>query len=81
MPPKTRRVARKHWVYANVNVPHLTKAGSSVELYIFADKVKIGEMDMGRGGVTWKGGHRQKKKRFSWTTFAKLMNDHVYGSR
>jgi hypothetical protein len=79
MATKSRRTAQKHWVYANLNVPHLTKAGSSLELYVFADGVKIGEMDLGRGGVTWKGGGRQKKKRFSWTRFAEMMNEQVYG--
>ena len=80
MATRARRTVQKHWVYANLNVPHLTKAGSSLELYVFAGKVKIGEMDLGRGGVTWRGGGRHKKKRFSWTRFADMMNEHVYGS-
>jgi hypothetical protein len=32
-----RRRVRKHSVYVNLNVPELTKAGSGLELYLFAD--------------------------------------------
>jgi hypothetical protein len=79
MPAK--RHVRKHSVYANLNVPELTKAGSGLELYLFADDEKIGEMDVGRGGIFWRGAGRRSGKRISWTRFAQEMDDLVYGQR
>ncbi|MEP6692105.1 MAG: hypothetical protein ABJD07_13175 [Gemmatimonadaceae bacterium] len=69
---------RKHAVYANLNVPELTKAGSSLELYIYAEGEKIGELELGRGGVYWRGGRRQRRKRLSWSRFAEVMDDLSY---
>ena len=43
---------RKHAVYANLNVPELTKAGSGLELHIYASGEKLGEVDIGRGAST-----------------------------
>jgi hypothetical protein len=53
---------RKHAVYANLNVPELTKAGSGLELYIYARGEKLGEVDIGRGGFYWKGGGRHRRE-------------------
>jgi hypothetical protein len=69
---------RKHAVYANLNVPELTKAGSSLELYVYAEGEKLGELELGRGGVYWRGGKRHKWKRLSWSRFAEVMNDVAY---
>lgn len=71
--------ARKHAVYANLNVPELTKAGSGLELYIYARGEKLGEVDIGRGGFYWKGGRRHSRKRISWTDFAAKMDELAYG--
>lgn len=71
--------ARKHAVYANLNVPELTKAGSGLELYIYARGEKLGEVEIGRGGFYWKGGRRHRRRRISWTDFAAKMNELAYG--
>ncbi len=79
MATRSKAAKRKHAVYANLNVPELTKAGSSLELSIYAEGEKIGELELGRGGVYWKGGRRQRRKRLSWTRFAELMDEFSYG--
>lgn len=79
MATRTRAPHRKHTVYANLNVPELTKAGSSLELYIYASGEKLGELELGRGGVYWRGGRKQRTKRYSWTRFAEIMNERAYG--
>lgn len=79
---RTKRPAkavRKHAVYANLNVPELTKAGSGLELYVYAEGQKLGEMDIGRGGLYWKGGKRHGRKRIDWTHFAEMMDALAYG--
>jgi len=70
---------RKHAVYANLNVPELTKAGSGLELYIYALGEKLGEVDIGRGGFYWRGAGRHRRKRISWTDFAAKMDELAYG--
>src|SRR3982751_3118986 len=77
---KVKPPQRKHAVYANLNVPELTKAGSGLELYIYARGEKLGEVDIGRGGFYWKGGGRHRRKRISWTDFAAKMDELAYGS-
>jgi hypothetical protein len=78
---RAKHVVRKHAVYANLNVPELTKAGSGLELYIYASGEKLGEVDIGRGGFYWKGGGRHRRKRISWTDFAAKMDELAYGRR
>jgi hypothetical protein len=80
-PSKPKHIPRKHAVYANLNVPELTKAGSGLELYIYASGEKLGEVDIGRGGFYWKGGRRHRRKRISWTDFAAKMDELAYGRR
>lgn len=69
---------RKHSVRCTVQVPELTKAGSSVSFEVFADGEKIGTIIAGRGSLTWYGGKRKTGKEISWTKFAELMNEHCY---
>jgi hypothetical protein len=70
---------KKHTVTARVQILDLTKAGSSMEFEIYANKEKIGTITIGRGSLTWRGGRRQREKRLSWSEFAKMMDDHTYG--
>ena len=72
---------RKHSVRAMVNIHELTKAGTSLTLEISAAGEKIGQIEIGRGGLFWWGGRRQKRKRLSWTRFAELMDGLAYGNR
>lgn len=73
-----KRTYRKHTVRAHVQIPDLTKAGSSMEFEIYADQEKIGTIIIGRGSLTWRGGKRQRDKRYSWSKFAELMDEQVY---
>ena len=77
MPKQTK--TKKHTVSAHVQILDLTKAGSSMELDIYAYGEKIGTVIIGRGSLTWRGGRRQRDKRLSWSEFARLMDEHAYG--
>jgi hypothetical protein len=79
MRAKKRRLERKHAVRGALKVHEFTKAGTSLNLEISADGEKIGELEIGRGGLYWWGGHRHKRKRLSWTRFAELMDSVAYG--
>ena len=74
------RAERKHAVRAQLSVQELTKAGTSLTLEISARGEKIGELEIGRGALYWRGGRRQTRKRLSWSRFAELMDDLAYGA-
>jgi hypothetical protein len=80
-PRKRPAVERKHAVRALLNIHELSKAGTSLTLEISAAGEKIGQLEIGRGGLFWWGGRRQKRKRLSWTRFAELMDRLAYGDR
>ena len=73
-----KRTLRKHQVRATLSVVELTKAGTSLELQVFANREKIGSLEIGRGSITWRGGKRQKEKRLSWSEFALHMDSWAY---
>lgn len=75
---KTKAVPRKHEVRAVLSVVELTKAGTSLDLEIYADGERLGSLEIGRGSLKWRGGRRQRGKRISWTQFANHMDDLVY---
>ncbi len=73
-----RRAKRKHSVKAELRIPALSKAGSSLNLQIYAKREKLGEVDIGRGSLYWRGPKRQRWKRISWSNFAERMNQLAY---
>lgn len=75
-----KRDVHRHEVKANLQVPFLAKAGSSLELQIYVRKEKIGEIKIGRGSLYWRGRRRQTDKRISWSSFAEMMDDLAYRS-
>jgi hypothetical protein len=74
-----RRARRKHEVKAALSNFDLAKAGSSLNLQIYANQEKIGEMEVGRGSLYWYGRGRHKSKRIDWSKFAAMMDSLAYG--
>jgi hypothetical protein len=77
MPKK--KLIKKHSVKANLHVLELTRAGSSLDLAIYADNEKIGTLIIGSGSLLWYGGKRQIRKRIPWSRFAAMMDELAYG--
>jgi hypothetical protein len=72
------KARRKHSVKATVDIQDLSKAGTSLELEVFAkeprkDRKKIGTVIIGRGSLTWRKDYGKKGRRISWSRFAELM--------
>jgi len=63
----------KHTAKARIQVMSLSKAGTSIDLEIYADEEKIGTLVIGRGSITWFGRKWQNGRRFRWSRFAQLM--------
>jgi hypothetical protein len=74
-----KKAIKKHSVKASLNVKELTKAGSSLNLEIFANEEKIGTLILGRGSLFWFGKRRQIRKRIPWSRFAEMMDELAYG--
>jgi hypothetical protein len=79
MASRKKRTKRKHEVKAALSNFDLAKAGSSLNLQIYANQEKIGELEVGRGSLYWYGRSRHKSKRINWTKFADMMDRLAYG--
>jgi hypothetical protein len=72
---------RKHKVIAELTNVELVKAGSALKLEVFASREKLGELEVGRGSIYWRGASRQTRKRIDWSRFAEMMDELAYGKR
>ncbi len=77
---KASRSIRKHVVKGELANFELAKAKSSLNLEIFANDEKIGELEIGRGSLFWYGRNRHKSKRLNWSRFAEMMDVLAYGA-
>jgi len=78
---KISKSPRKHEVKADLSNFELAKARSSLNLKIFADGEKIGELEIGRGSLYWYGRRKQKSKRINWSKFSQMMDRLAYGDK
>ena len=76
MPKK--RTRRVHSVKAELQIKALTRARSSLKLVVHAQKSKIGQLEIGQGGLYWWGRNRRSYKRLSWTKFTAMMDEIAY---
>lgn len=62
--------AKVHSVKATLHVLDLSKAGSALELAVYAENQKIGRAIIGRGSLTWYGKKRKRGRRIDWSRLA-----------
>lgn len=74
-----RNAVKKHSARAILQVQSLSKAGSTLSLEISAHNERIGTLEIGQGGLFWRGGKRQKVMQLDWSHFAEMMNNLAYG--
>ena len=70
-----------HEVKADLRNFHLTIAGSALRMRIYADREKIGELQVGRGSLYWFGRSKRTRKRIDWSRFADMMDELAYGRK
>jgi len=80
-PSRTQSNPRKHEVKADLLNFELAKARSSLNLNIYANDEKIGELEIGRGSLYWYGRSRHRSKRIDWSRFADMMDMLAYGGK
>ena len=64
----------------SIHVRDITRAGSSLDLEIFGDGEKLGDLTIGSGSIIWRGRNRRSKKRINWTRFAEMLDELAYGA-
>lgn len=74
-----KKAQRKHKVVAELTNVELVKAKSSLNLKVSAGGERLGELEVGRGSIYWRGANRQTLKRINWTRFAEMMDQLAYG--
>ena len=70
----TKKRPRKHTVKASVSNIELTRAGTSILLEVFADKEKLGTVELGSGSIRWYGRNKQNPTPISWSRFSAWMD-------
>jgi hypothetical protein len=73
MVARKKKRRRKHTAKAHVDVQSLSKAGTSIEIELFAEGEKLGTLVIGRGSLTWFGNRWKHGRRFRWSQFAEKM--------
>jgi len=78
---RKRKLPRVHAVSAAIDNVKLAKARSALTLVIRYRGQRIGELQLGRGSVYWRGDKRKdwNYKRLTWSAFASAMNRIAYG--
>lgn len=79
--PRKAISERRYEVKAEIANFTLAKAKSALTLEIYSRRIKIGELQIGRGSVYWWGAHKQRAKRLSWGRLAERLNELAYGDQ
>ena len=72
---------RKFEVKAEVANFTLAKAKSALKLAIYDRKEKLGQLEIGRGSLFWKGANREIEKRLNWGRVAQMLDELAYGKK
>lgn len=66
MPHRPKPQSRqKHKVDLGLNARDITRAGSSLELSIYAEGERLGHLVIGSGSINWRGRNRRTSKRIT----------------
>lgn len=77
---RRRKPKPVHRVTGNLKLVELTKAGSALTLEVYQKNYKLGTIVIGQGSFSWFGHNRRREKEWSWSAFAKLMDQESYGT-
>jgi hypothetical protein len=68
----------KFGVTASLTNFELPKAGAAITLKIYRRGKKLGELEVGRGSISWFGAYRQSAQPMNWGRFAAMMDRETY---
>jgi hypothetical protein len=70
---RRKRAVIRHTATAEVHLHDLAKAGASININVYKDDEKIGEVIIGRGSLIWYGRKWKQGRKFSWSRLADVM--------
>ena len=59
----------------HMSLPSASVVNTDVEIKVFSDGVKLGELHVSKGSVDWLPARRPIEIRLSWEKFAQVMED------
>jgi hypothetical protein len=59
-----------------MSLPRASVVNSDVEVEVWSDNAKLGELHLSKGTIDWRPAHTAREIRLSWEKFARLMEDY-----
>ena len=59
-----------------MSLPRASVINSDVEIEVWSDGVKLGELHLSKGTIDWRPAHTARETRLPWEKFARLMEDY-----
>ena len=61
----------------HMSLPSASVVNTDVEIKVFSDGVKLGELHVSKGSVDWLPAHSPREIRIPWERFARLMDEYA----
>jgi len=58
-----------------MSLPRAAVINSDVEIQVWSDDVKLGELHVSKGTIDWRPAHTTREIRLPWERFARLMEE------
>ncbi|HET7309728.1 MAG TPA: hypothetical protein VFJ17_00220 [Mycobacteriales bacterium] len=59
-----------------MSLPSASVINSDVEIEVWSDNAKLGELHLSKGTIDWRPAHTAREIKLSWEKFARLMDDY-----
>ena len=60
-----------------MSLPRASVINTDVEVEVFSDETKLGELHLSKGTIDWRPAHSPNEIRLTWERFARLMDDYA----
>jgi len=60
-----------------MSLPRASVINTDVEIEVFSDETKLGELHLSKGTIDWRPAHSPREIRMSWERFARLMDEYA----
>ena len=60
-----------------MSLPRSVVINTDVEIEVWSDDVKLGELHVSKGTIDWRPGHSPREIRLPWEKFARLMEEYA----
>ena len=60
-----------------MSLPRASVINTDVEIEVFSDEVKLGELHLSKGSIDWRPAHSPREIKVPWERFARLMDDYA----